>query len=113
MEDKKELRKFRINMLWQAIVLGCLEIASIVLWAVKGIWIPFVVVIPIVIAWSIWFSARYYKKINYICPECGAIFKPKFKNMFFANHTPSTRKLTCPNCKKKSFCVETTKKTTA
>ena len=33
--------------------------------------------------------------------------KGKFKEGFFANHTPKTRKLTCPACGKKSFCIET------
>ena len=112
MEDKKALRKVRFNMIWQGILIDLFQIASIVLWAVKGIWIPFAIVMPIVIVWAILVSRYYFKKVNYICPECGAIFKPKFKSAFFANHTPNTRKLTCPNCGKKSFCFETAKKPT-
>ena len=38
--------------------------------------------------------------------------KPKFGQMFWANHTPNTRKLTCTCCGHKGFCVETYKKET-
>ena len=43
----------------------------------------------------------------YICPQCHEVFKPKFKAAFFAYHTPTTRKLTCPKCGHKGHCVET------
>ena len=112
MEDKKALRKFRTNLLLQGIGIDIVQILAIVLWVVKGIWIPFAIVMPIVVIWAIFISRLYFNKVNYICPECGAIFKPKFKEAFFAGHTPSTRKLTCPNCGKKSFCLETTKEKT-
>ena len=112
MEDKKALRKIRINLILQGIVIDIVQIVAIVLWAVKGIWLPFAIIMPLVLVWAILLSRYYFKKVNYICPECGAIFKPKFKNAFFANHTPNTRKLTCPNCGKKSFCLETTKEKT-
>ncbi len=112
MEDKKALRKIRTNLILQGIVVDIFQIVAIVLWAVKGIWLPFAIIMPLVIIWAVLLSRYYLKKVNYICPECGAIFKPKFKNAFFANHTPNTRKLTCPNCGRKSFCLETAKKQT-
>lgn len=112
MEDKKALRKFRTNLLLQGIGIDIVQILAIALWVVKGIWIPFAIVMPIVVIWAIFISRWYFNKVNYICPECGAIFKPKFKEAFFAGHTTNTRKLTCPNCGKKSFCLETTKEKT-
>jgi DNA-binding transcriptional MerR regulator/DNA-directed RNA polymerase subunit RPC12/RpoP len=108
MENKKKLRKFRITTLLIAIPLGLLEIGSIVLWCYKGIWWPCVAVyVGLAIPFGIIFSKLYYQKIDYICPECHEQFKPRFREMFSAKHTPKTRKLVCPKCGKKSFCVET------
>ena len=35
---------------------------------------------------------------------------PTFKEMFWAVHTVKTRKLTCPHCNRKGYCVETYRK---
>ena len=51
-------------------------------------------------------SRYYYRGVAYICPHCHHIFKPAMKEMLWANHTLNTRKLTCPKCGVKSFCVE-------
>ena len=51
-------------------------------------------------------SCYYFTRTAYICPECHTVFKPRFKEVFWANHTPTMRKLTCPSCKHKGFCVE-------
>jgi DNA-directed RNA polymerase subunit RPC12/RpoP len=66
-----------------------------VLWAALAI--PFAIIM----------SRYYYKHVAYICPECHRVFRPTFKEMFFAAHTPKTRKLTCTACGHKGFCVET------
>ena len=109
MGSKKKLRKIHLTMLLSGIVVELAEIASIVLWIVMGLWIPFAVVMPLAVIWAVYISAYYFNNVRYICPECSHKFKPKFKNAFFANHTPRTRKLVCPNCGKKSFCIETAK----
>jgi len=106
MENNKKLRSFRIKMILTAIPIGILEWGAIALWAFKGIWLPFVIYTAVAIPFAAVFTKIYHKKIDYICPECHAQFKPKFWTMFFASHTPKTRKLTCPNCGKKSYCVE-------
>lgn len=108
MENKKRLRKFRITVILIAIPLCLLEIGSIALWYFKGIWWPCVAVYAgLAIPFGIIFTKLYYDKIDYICPECHEQFKPRFKEVFFASHTPKTRKLVCPKCGKKSYCVET------
>jgi DNA-directed RNA polymerase subunit RPC12/RpoP len=48
----------------------------------------------------------YYKETRYICPECKAKFKPNLMRFMFAAHTLRTRRLTCPECGYKGFCVE-------
>ena len=106
MENNKKLRNFRIKMIASAIPIGILEWGSIALWVLKGIWWPFVIYTAIAIPFAVIFTRMYLKKIDYICPECHEQFKPSFKSMFVASHTPKTRKLTCPNCGKKSYCVE-------
>lgn len=108
MENKKKLRKMRWTMLGVGLISEAVEIATALLWALKGIWWPFVFVgIPVMIAIGIWISRYYFNRVAYICPKCHSVFKPKFKEAFWANHTPTTRKLTCPECGHKGFCVET------
>lgn len=107
MENRKKLRRLRVLMLIAAIPMNLIEIGTIVLWITTGLWWPFAVGMVIVAALGAWISYFYYSNASYICPECHSVFKPKFKQMFFARHTPNTRKLTCPNCSHHGFCVET------
>lgn len=108
MENKKKLARIRWTMLGIGLIAEAFEVATILLWALKGIWWPFAFVgIPIVVALSIFISVYYFKNVAYICPECHQVFHPRFREAFWANHTPTTRKLTCPNCAHKGFCVET------
>lgn len=106
MENRKKMRKLRWILLTAGIVLEILEWASIV-WLVKtGIWWPFLTGIALFAAGVVWLCKFYYKSVDYICPQCQQVFKPSGKEFMFSNHTPSTRKLSCPNCGHKGFCVE-------
>lgn len=107
MENKKKLRKVRATMFAVGIPMDIIEIATLILWITKGIWLPFAIGMCIVIVAAIWLVNYYYKNIDYICPECHKVFKPKFKEMFFAVHTLNARKLTCPECGHRGYCVET------
>ena len=107
MENKKKLRKMRILMVAVGVPLEIIEVAAFVLGVSKGLWIPFIIALALIIIFSVIVSKYYYDKIAYICPECHNVFRSSFRKVFFAPHTPSTRKLTCPHCEKKSFCVET------
>lgn len=106
MENKKKLHCVRWTMLGVGLVAEAIEIGTILLWTLKGIWWPFAVGMPVAIALCIWLSWFYFSNVSYICPKCHATFKPRFKEAFWANHTPTTRKLTCPCCAHKGFCVE-------
>ena len=108
MENRKKLRKIRTIMAIFAIVMGIVEWGSFIYWLTTGTWQPFVIgMVFIVIPACIWLSWYYFTNIHYICPKCHKVFKPGFKEAMFANHTPTTRKLTCPVCGHNGFCVET------
>ena len=107
MTNRQKLRKIHLTMLSMSIPMTILQFGSIILWIAAGIWQPFLLWIAAEIPFAIWVSRYYFKNVAYICPECHRVFKPSFKEAFFANHTPTLRKLTCTCCGHKGFCVET------
>lgn len=107
MENKKKLRRIRMTMLIVGLGVELIEAATIVLWSMTGIWWPFAVGLVPMIAGGVWVSAYYYRNIGYICPRCHEIFKPRFRETFWAYHTPVARRLRCTKCGQKSMCVET------
>ena len=108
MENKKKLNRIRWSMLGVGLISEAFEIGTILLWVLKGIWWPFVCIgLPVIIGLGIWISWYYFTNVAYICPECHQVFRPKLREAFWGNHTPTTRKLTCPACGHKGFCVET------
>ncbi|MBR6769437.1 MAG: MerR family transcriptional regulator [Clostridia bacterium] len=107
MEYKKKRRKVILTMILSAIPVGILQWGSIILWIMTGIWWPFLVWLAVGIPYAVLISRYYFKNVAYICPKCHHVFLPKFGEAFWANHTPNTRKLTCPKCNHRGFCVET------
>lgn len=106
MENKKKLRRVRAVMLFVGIPLEVIEWATFIYALISGIWWPYLLGMCILVAGSAWMVHYYYRNVKYICPECHAVFRPSFWEMFWARHTPSTRKLTCTCCGHKGFCVE-------
>lgn len=107
MENKKKLRKVHTVILAAGIPITVLEVASILIWIITGIWWPFLVYLFIMIPFGIIISKYYFKRVAYICPQCHEVFRPVFKEAFFAKHTPTMRKVTCTGCNHHGFCVET------
>ena len=107
MEGQRKMSAMHRNMILTGLPLSLLQIASILLWVFKGIWWPFVIWALAAIPWAVLWSRYYFRHTAYICPQCHEVFRPTFKEAFFANHTPKTRKLTCVKCGHKGFCVET------
>ena len=106
MQGKKKLKKLRLTSVLTGIPVTALQWFSIIFWIIRGIWWPFVVWAIVAAVWGTIISRYYFRNVKYICSECHEVFKPNMKEAFWANHTPSTRKLTCTKCGHKGFCVE-------
>jgi len=106
MSNKKALRKVHVKMLITGFLMDIVEIGTLVWGIKKGQWVPFILGMFLAIIAAIWISKYYFQNTNYICPNCNTEFKPRFKQAFWAKHTPKARKLTCPNCGKKDYCIE-------
>lgn len=107
MKNKNKLAKVRGITITIGVVMEIIEIATFTLGITKGIWIPFIIGMLVIIFATIGVCVYYFKNVDYICPECHTVFKPTFKEEFFATHTPKTRRLKCTNCGHKGYCVET------
>ena len=107
MNGKKKLRKTHMTMLTVGILMDLLEVGTLLLWILKGIWWPFAATIPIVITCAALLVRMYYRGSAYICPQCNRKFRPRLRNFFFSRHTPKTRKLSCTLCDYQGWCVET------
>ena len=106
MESKKKLKRMRWMMILTGIPVTALQWFSIIFWIVRGIWWPFIVWVVVAAVWGTLVSRYYFNHVKYICPECHEVFKPALKEAFWANHTPTARKLTCTACGHRGFCVE-------
>ena len=106
MEGKKKLKSMHWMMILTGIPVSALQWFSVIFWIVKGIWWPFVVWVLAAAVWGTLVSRYYFHHVQYICPECHEVFKPTLKEAFWANHTPTARRLTCTACGHKGFCVE-------
>lgn len=107
MENKKKLKNLHATMLISGIPFLILQWFSIIFWISTGTWWPFLAYVIAVIPYSIWVSCYYMGRVAYICPQCHEVFKPNKKEMFWARHTPNTRRVTCSHCGHYGFCVET------
>jgi DNA-directed RNA polymerase subunit RPC12/RpoP len=106
MKQKNKLARMRLTMILTGIPVTAIEWVWIALWIIHGYWWLFSVYLAAAILWGIWISVYYFKHVAYICPECHEVFRPRFRDAFFAYHTPKMRRLTCPHCGHRGMCVE-------
>lgn len=106
-ENRNKLKKLHRNLLIFGLPVNVLQWVTILLWIFKGVWWPFALWVVIAVPYGVWISRYYFRNTAYICPQCHTVFKPTFRQAFFARHTPKTRKLTCVKCGHHGFCVET------
>ena len=106
MKQKKQRKKMLLKIVLTSIPVAALEIAALILGITRGLWWLMILWALVAIPWGIIVSVYYFRHVAYICPACHEVFRPAFKEMFFAYHTPRMRRLTCPACGRKGLCVE-------
>ena len=113
MENQKSWRHLQLRMYGSVVLTSLLYLIGllIVIYYFKyprGLFIvcpAFLIAINLVVF-------HYRKQFEYLCPNCHKIFGPSFKEFAIASHTPRTRKLTCPHCHMKAYCLELAKSQT-
>ncbi len=106
-EGKKDLCRLRILITAVGLLMDVIQVATVALWITRGIWWPFALGMTAVVGLGVWVTLFYFRRTAYICPSCHHVFAPSLKEVLWAHHTPKTRKLTCPHCRRRGFCVET------
>lgn len=110
MENQKSWRNLQLKMYGSIILATLLYIIAllIVIYYFKDPRGLFVVCPAFIIAINL-VVFHYRKQFEYLCPNCHKIFDPSSKEFALAGHTPRTRKLTCPHCHVKTYCLELAK----
>ena len=106
MKQKNKLRNMRWMMVLTGIPVTALQWLAIILGITHGLWWLLAVWACAAIPWGVFVSRYYFGHVKYICPTCHEIFRPHFKEAFWAYHTPRMRRLTCPKCGHQGMCVE-------
>ena len=106
MKQKKQLKRLRILITVTGLPVTALQLTAIVLGITHGMWWLLIPWAAVAIPWGVWVSVYYFNRVAYICPACHEVFKPRFKEAFWAYHTPRMRRLTCLGCGRKGLCVE-------
>ncbi|KGR72714.1 MerR family transcriptional regulator [Streptococcus phocae subsp. salmonis] len=109
LENQKEWRRLQLKNLLQLILLiaAYMLLLMLAVW-LQPKWIMWVAIPSFIVLVNVWVW-HYKKKVLYLCPNCHKTFEPTYKNFSLARHTPKTRKLTCPHCLQKSYCLELAK----
>lgn len=106
MENERARKRWLATMVILGTVMDVLWIGTLVLGIVTGVWWPFPLGLLLAVAIGVWVFRFYGNHSTYLCPACHAEFRPTTAQYFFSKHTPKTRKLTCPCCLEKDWCVE-------
>ena len=110
MEEKEKRKKMYKKMLIVGIPVEITGIVTFVIGILQGIWIPFFVTTAVYTICAVFLANYWYKRIEYICPECRTRFQPRKMETLLANHNPKMRKLTCPSCRRKIWSLEVYRK---
>lgn len=106
MKNKIKLKKMRTLLIVIGVPSSLLFWISVVMWITMGVWWLFAVSAIVSAVFAVIASKCYFNSVAYICPHCHEVFKPTFKEILLAYHTPKMRRLTCPKCNHKGLCIE-------
>ena len=106
MKQKSKLSKMRMMMVITGIPVTLFQWTAIILGIINGWWWLVGVWALVAISWGTAISVYYFRHVEYICPQCHGVFRPRFKKLFWAYHTPKMRRLTCTECGRKGLCIE-------
>lgn len=106
MNDDRARKRFWATMLVIGILMDVAWIGTLAYGIISGVWWPFPAALALVAVMGAWVVMRYNDHASYLCPVCKAEFRPKLGAFFISGHTLTTRKLTCPCCGTKDWCVE-------
>lgn len=107
MKNRQKLRRLRGLMVAVGLVMDVIEVGTLLLWVFRGVWLPFALGMPVVVALGVFIVRYYMDRTAFICPACHAVFQPTRRENLFAPHTPRARRLTCTACGHHGYCVET------
>lgn len=106
MEEKQHLRRVHGRLLIYGIIIDVIEVAALVYGFLQGNWWPFASVFVLALIGGVLVARLYLHTVNYVCPNCQTVFKPSDWSAFWAPHNAKARRLTCPHCHQRNFCVE-------
>jgi DNA-binding transcriptional MerR regulator len=107
LKNKDKLQTVYLTVLFVGLPISIFQWVAVVLWITHGLWWLFLIWLCFALIFGTFVSVYYFNNVAYICPNCHGIFKPRFREAFFANHTPTLRNLTCKHCGVKGLCIET------
>ena len=106
MNNRKKMKRIHSIMLITGLPFCIMQWVGIYLIISAGIWQILCLHIALSVPYAVWVSKFYFTKLEYLCPNCHEVFRPSFKEAFWAKHTPTLRKLSCPHCGHNGLCLE-------
>lgn len=113
MTKENSLKNLRRKTLGYGVLLDVIEVLGIILAFYFGrqdntiaTVSTVVLMLLIVLCGAFLLSRKYYRYVAYVCPHCGKSFIPSFRQFMLSAHTPKMRRLRCPNCHEKAYCLE-------
>lgn len=106
MANQKALKRAHVRLVLGGLAMDVLEVLGLGYAWMTGNWWAFAGVMGVAIFVASWLSWHYFRSVAYVCPHCQTTFKPRFWSAFWAGHNPKARKLTCPRCGQRDYCIE-------
>lgn len=106
MEKKSIVRnKKKLNMIYIGVgIAAALGLLFMIWLVVSRIWWGLAVYISVAII-SLSIAVFSLKDTEFICPKCDSVFKPSLIRTFFSTGGNKVRRMTCPECGHRDWCV--------